>query len=417
MRKTFLLYLLFVSCAQPNADFLADTGALEAKIDSYVDNGSLAVVQVYLEDHEGNKLYSYSRKNDTLIKSEINENTWFRIWSMSKIITISIALDLVEEGIISMNDDISKYLPELKNLKIARGIAGEKLNQWDNKDLCPITFEEHDKKMTISDLINHKAGFYYSTTNIDCLNKLIAAQNLAASKDSDDFLRKIAQLPLIQEPGEGYYYGLNTTILGMVCEKATRKTLNALLFEKIVDPYQIKGLAYKKKAGVALLPVFSGANSLVRKASAGELDIFGQDLPQYEENDQLFLGGEGMIATSNGYADFLRIILNKGILNNMRLLEETTITEMTSPQTLTDNPYGYNGYNLWVTNNKFREEGTGDSGLWTGGGYEGTHFWIDPKRKFVGLIMTQIFMANSKASNKDNEIRGLIYNQIFNNEK
>ncbi len=96
-----------------------------------------------------------------------------------------------------------------------------------------------------------------------------------------------------------------------------------------------------------------------------------------------------MIATTNGYADFLRILLNNGNLNGVNFLKKSTINEMSSPHTQIDNEYGYNGYNLWVTSDKVREDGHGDSGLWTGGGYEGTHFWIDRKRKFVGLIMTQ----------------------------
>ena len=56
-----------------------------------------------------------------------------------------------------------------------------------------------------------------------------------------------------------------------------------------------------------------------------------------------------------------------------------------------ENEYGYNGYNLWVTSELVKEKGEGDEGLWRGGGYEGTHFWIDPKRDFVGVIMSQMF--------------------------
>ena len=57
---------------------------------------------------------------------------------------------------------------------------------------------------------------------------------------------------------------------------------------------------------------------------------------------------------------------------------------MSSPHTQIDNEYGYNGYNLWVTSDKHIEDGTGDEGLWTGGGYEGTHFWIDRKEDLLG---------------------------------
>ena len=63
-----------------------------------------------------------------------------------------------------------------------------------------------------------------------------------------------------------------------------------------------------------------------------------------------------------------------------------------------------------------KEKGYGDEGLWTGGGYEGTHFWIDPKRDFVGLIMTQMFETPKAGHGRDNEIRGEVYKQIFKQE-
>ncbi|RZP09922.1 MAG: serine hydrolase, partial [Flavobacteriales bacterium] len=129
------------------------------------------------------------------------------------------------------------------------------------------------------------------------------------------------------------------------------------------------------------------------------------------------LGGEGMIATSNGYADFLRILLNKGSLNGRVFLNKSTINEISSPHTQIDSYDGYNGYNLWVTNENYIKDGIGDSNLWTGGGYEGTHFWIDNKRGFVGLIMTQIFDESGLQDKFRNEIRGTIYKEIFKNEK
>jgi CubicO group peptidase (beta-lactamase class C family) len=160
-----------------------------------------------------------------------------------------------------------------------------------------------------------------------------------------------------------------------------------------------------------MLPRFSGKDSLLRIAKVGELDIFGQDVPDYHPEHQLYLGGEGMIATANGYSDFLRILLNKGTLNGYRFLEESTIEDLTSPHTQKDNSYGYNGYNLWVSGEPYLEKGRGDKGLWIGGGYEGTHFWIDTKREFVGTIMTQMFWVfdETYGYSKDERIRGSIY--------
>ena len=142
--------------------------------------------------------------------------------------------------------------------------------------------------MTVSDLINHKAGFYYSTTKTNCLNELIASKNLATSVDTNEMIDRLSELPLIQNPGEKFYYGLNTTILGFVLERATGKTLRQLLKDRILDPFGIEGLDYVKNDSIKLLPVFSGVDKSVRPANQGELDIFGQDVPNYEPKINCF---------------------------------------------------------------------------------------------------------------------------------
>ena len=411
-----LLLLLLFSCTGEDKRIVFDKLEVHKVIDKYVENESLAVLHVYLEKLDGTPLYSNSRQDFSYIGDFVDENTWFRIWSMSKIVTISLAMDLIEEGVINMNDDVADYIPELKNLKIAKGPNGEKLYDAQNPN-CPLTFSDENYVMTINDLINHKAGFYYATTSSNCLNELISSKNLASSKNSIEFINKLSQLPLILNPGESSFYGLNTTVLGFVLEKASGKTLRQLLKEKIIDPFGIEGLDFVKNDSIKLLPVFSSADKIVRKAKNGELDIFGLDVPVYNNKNELFLGGEGMIATSNGYADFLRVLLNKGSLNGRVFLNKSTINEISSPHTQIDSYDGYNGYNLWVTNENYIKDGIGDSNLWTGGGYEGTHFWIDNKRGFVGLIMTQIFDESGLQDKFRNEIRGTIYKEIFKNEK
>ncbi len=414
--KYLILLLFFFSCKVEDKPIVFDKLEFNKVIDKYVENESLAVLHVYLEKLDGTPLYSNSRQDFSYIGDFVDENTWFRIWSMSKIVTISLAMDLIEEGVINMNDDVADYIPELKNLKIAKGPNGEKLYDAQNPN-CPLTFSDENYVMTINDLINHKAGFYYATTSSNCLNELISSKNLASSKNSIEFINKLSQLPLILNPGESSFYGLNTTVLGFVLEKASGKTLRQLLKEKIIDPFGIEGLDFVKNDSIKLLPVFSSADKIVRKAKNGELDIFGLDVPVYNNKNELFLGGEGMIATSNGYADFLRILLNKGSLNGRVFLNKSTINEISSPHTQIDSYDGYNGYNLWVTNENYIKDGIGDSNLWTGGGYEGTHFWIDNKRGFVGLIMTQIFDESGLQDKFRNEIRGTIYKEIFKNEK
>ncbi|MGY8946205.1 MAG: serine hydrolase domain-containing protein [Flavobacteriales bacterium] len=428
---TFLIVtfcLIFYSCDTNNnlEPFLSNSKVVDSIVGSYVDNGSQALLLVRVEGSDGNVKYEYSKKNNKLVPDyKINKDTWFRIWSMSKIVTISLTLDLVEDGLLKLEDPVSKYIPELRDLKIALSNNGQPLTDYGQalgndkseiKDPCPIKLVESDSEMTVLQLINHEAGFYYSTTGIECLDNDLASKNLAASKNSNELIQKLSELPLIDHPGNKHFYGLNTTVLGLVNERVSGESLDNLVKNRITNPMNIKGLQYNKNDDTNLLPVFSGADSTIRLANNGELDIMGQYVPGYGLENELFMGGEGMIGTADGYADFLRMLLNHGELNGYRFLNESSVKELYAPHTQLDNEYGYNGYNLWVTSKLHKEKGYGDEGLWTGGGYEGTHFWIDPKRDFVGLIMTQMFETPKAGHARDNSIRGEIYKQIFKKE-
>ena len=428
---TFLIVtfcLIFYSCDTNNnlEPFLSNSKVVDSIVGSYVDNGSQALLLVRVEGSDGNVKYEYSKKNNKLVPDyKINKDTWFRIWSMSKIVTISLTLDLVEDGLLKLEDPVSKYIPELRDLKIALSNNGQPLtnhgqalgnDKSEIKDPCPIKLVESESEMTVLQLINHEAGFYYSTTGIECLDNDLASKNLAASKNSNELIQKLSELPLIDHPGNKHFYGLNTTVLGLVNERVSGESLDNLVKNRITNPMNIKGLQYNKNDDTNLLPVFSGADSTIRLANNGELDIMGQYVPGYGLENELFMGGEGMIGTADGYADFLRMLLNHGELNGYRFLNESSVKELYAPHTQLDNEYGYNGYNLWVTSKLHKEKGYGDEGLWTGGGYEGTHFWIDPKRDFVGLIMTQMFETPKAGHGRDNAIRGEVYKQIFKKE-
>jgi len=418
------IVFLFIFSCNINGDIINDNESLNSTISKYLENGSQAVLLVRLEDKNGNKIFQYVGKNDDLVKDQIiDENTWFRIWSMSKIVTISVTMDLVEDGIISLDDLVSTYIPEFNNLKVAVTNDGGSIidySRLENKinlnDPCPLNIVERKSEMTILQLINHEAGFYYGTTGIKCIDEALVSKDLANAKDSDEFIKKLIELPLIDQPGYKEFYGLNTTVLGIVNERATGKTLSDLVKNRITIPMNIKGLKYNKDKNDKLLPVFSGADDKIRYANSGELDIMGKYVPGYEPENKLFLGGEGMIATADGYTDFIRMLLNHGELNGYRFLNESTVKEMYSPHTQLEDEYGYNGYNLWVTSELVKEKGEGDEGLWRGGGYEGTHFWIDPKRDFVGVILSQMFESTKLGEGRDEKIVGEVYRQIFKNE-
>jgi len=394
--------------------------AIDAVLDSYVEEGFFPFVYARLESLDGEVIYEHGVVNDALLPdTKVDGNTWIRIWSMSKIVTISVALDLVEDNLLQLDDPVAKYIPEFEDLRVAVGPDGQSLADYTGDDrgsLCPVTTVPNDSVMTIRHLINHQAGFYYATTGFPCLDSLLAEQNIPKAKNSDDLIKKLARLPLIQHSGTKYYYGTNTTVLGLVAERAAGKSLRQLVKERVTDPLQIEGLQYGLPQGKALLPRFTGRDSILREALAGELDIFGPDVPDYDRSHLLYLGGEGMVATADGYADFIRMLVNSGQLNNHRYLEEQTVKDIYAPHTQKDSPYGYNGYNLWVSGDTMRVMEQGDAGLWIGGGYECTYFWADPKRKFVGIVMSQNNEVRAPGYNLNDDFRAAVYKQLWQSE-
>ena len=174
MQRNFLnsFFLIFsfaiiLSCSEAPSSSLKvkDPEALDALLNRYVKDGFYPFVYARLEDLEGKVIYEHSAINEELLpNTTISGDTWIRIWSMSKIVTISVALDLVEDGILSLSDPVTKYIPEFENLKVAVTENGTSLTEfeWGNRDqVCPIKLVPNDSAMTVLHLINHEAGFYY----------------------------------------------------------------------------------------------------------------------------------------------------------------------------------------------------------------------------------------------------------------
>jgi len=187
------LSLIISSCSSKSdaQDFIRNKDSLDMILDSYVEKGLDPVIYARLENLDGDVLYEHSAVNRNLLPLvDINGQTWFRIWSMSKIITITIALDLVEDGILGLNDPVTKYIPEFENLKVAVSKDGKVLSeikiddpvvtisQAITEEACPFKLVSTDSLMTVLHLMNHEAGFYYATTNIYCLDSLLATKNL-----------------------------------------------------------------------------------------------------------------------------------------------------------------------------------------------------------------------------------------------
>ena len=196
-------------------------------LDRYVNDGIYPFLYSRIEDATGRVVYEHSVVNRKLLPDvSIDANTWIRIWSMSKLVTISLAMDLIEENIISLNDSVSNYIPEFKDLKVAVNSDGVSLARLQSKDNpCPFNLVDADSVLKIKNLFDHTAGFYYALTGFGCIDSLFANVDAPNQKDGDELIKSLAQLPLIQHPGEIYRYGMNTTVLGLLLERATGQSM------------------------------------------------------------------------------------------------------------------------------------------------------------------------------------------------
>lgn len=416
---SILFFFLFYSCFKPEQNrIVIDPEPLNIILDSYVRNGIYPFLYSRIEDSNGSLLYEHSVVNRELLPDvDVDVDSWIRIWSMSKLITISIAMDLIEEGIISLEDSVINFIPEFKDLKVAVNDDGISFARLDSGiDSCPFYLEAMDSVLSIKNLFDHTAGFYYALTGFDCIDSLFADIDTPNKDNGDELINSLAKLPIMQHPGEIYKYGMNTTVLGLVLERATGVSLRDLLEERITEPFNIEGLRYTLPENVDLIPCHTGKDGFLRTTKTGDLDIFGKTVPDYNPDRNLFLGGEGMLSTAGGYISFMRLLFFHQSQSVKSLLTDQTIKEMTSKPTDAQNDDGYQtGYGFYLTSEKNPYE----KNILRVGGYEGTTCWVDRKNKLIGTLFTQ---ANSTSDmiglgrELHNDFKKELYGQLNNGE-
>ena len=179
---------------------------------------------------------------------------------------------------------------------------------------------------------------------------------------------------------------MNTTVLGLLLERATGQSLNDLVINRITKPHKIQGLGFTLPDNVSLIPGFTGRDGHLRKLMAGELDIFGKNVPDYHPENKLFLGGEGMLATARGYLNFMRLLFFNSHISKNEFLSMESIKQMTSKPKGDKNDDGYQtGYAFYLTsdNNPYEKN------ILRVGGYEKTDCWVDRKHQLIGTLFSQ----------------------------
>src|SRR6202171_2456946 len=323
---------------------------------------------------------------DVVTRLPMTADTIFRIYSMSKPIASAAAMMLVEDGKLSLDAPVSKYIPAFADVKVG-------VEKRDENGKTALALEPVDRPITIEDLLRHTSGLTYGFYGDSAVRKLYAQADLFnGDADNAEFVERIARLPLAEQPGTLWDYSHSTDVLGRVIEVVSGQSLFQFEKQRLLDPLGMTETA------------FYVADARKRSLIAEPMPEDRAISPVTVVTDPMMLrrwesGGGGMVGTIGDYARFAQMLLNGGTMGGKRYLKSETIALMTSdhigPETkiARDSLY-YPGANSGFGLGCAVRTSTPRNTSWPLGEYRwdgvaGTFFFIDPKDDMFAIFMVQ----------------------------
>jgi len=378
-------------------------------------------VSVYINSSDKviyNKQIGYGNVEKTI---QLDESTNYRIFSMTKPITSVALMILLERGLLSLDDPISKYLPEFKKMKRIRVL-----------DLPIIkhlfyTRKKVEKDITIFHLLTHTSGLYYdfSSKYGSVYRKYIkgAKQDITTL---EDFSKQASKLPLLFEPGSDFNYGINTDILGRIIEVVSGQNLELFLQTEIFMPLEMNSTTFNLDNSLKnLLPVYENIDGKLEISSRLNLAPIAK-FP---------MGGAGLFSTVSDYSNFCSMLKNDGFYKGKKIISKNSIDLMSTnhikyldgknakniskrlPVVLIEDvmnlTFPMDGFGLGLyTNDHMNHQSTIANVNRIGWmGAANTFFFIDPNHDFFVVIMAQSRMDFSILNDFENVIyQALEYN-------
>jgi CubicO group peptidase (beta-lactamase class C family) len=351
-----------------------------------VDNGELAGMVVMVA-RKGKLVYAkaFGAQNKAA-GVPMADDAIFRIYSMTKPVVSVAAMMLVEEGRLSLDEPIAKYIPEFKEMKVG-------VESFDPATgVQSFTTVPTKRQITVQDLLRHTSGLTYGVLGQKTQVKTLYNQaNIFSQKWTlESFCKELAKLPLQFEPGTVWEYGHSTDVLGRVIEVASGQPLDRFLAERILQPLKMVDTAF-----------YVPADKHQRLAQAQVDPQTGKiaELLDLTQPQTLFAGGHGLVATAGDYLRFAQMLVNGGELEGVRILGSRTIAFMASDHVLGSGiargpnwlpPQGYSfGLGFGVRRELGQADFPASIGTFYWGGYAGTYFWVDPKEELVAVYMSQ----------------------------
>ncbi|MFO1109969.1 MAG: serine hydrolase domain-containing protein [Bradyrhizobium sp.] len=328
-------------------------------------------------------------------------DTIFQIYSMSKTVTSVAAMMLVDEGKLSLDDSVAKYIRSFADARVGVDLSDESGKR-------PLKLVPLQRPITIRDLLRHTSGITYGFFGETQVQKLYADPLLYAGEyDNAEFSDRIAVLPLADQPATRWNYSHSTDVLGRVVEVASGQTLYQFEKQRLFDPLGMSDTEYFV-ADKAKWPRIARGFPVDRMRVAGIKD---PTLVRRWES-----GGAGLVSTAADYARFLQMLLNGGELDGKRYLKRETVVLMTSdqigPETgIIHDPFYFpgptSGFGLGFAVRTSPPPGTNwplGEYRWDGAG--GSFYFVDPVDDMIGVFMV---MAPTQGGRIQLNMKTMIY--------
>lgn len=396
-------------------------GKLDAYMADVVAQGRVAGMTTLVARHGKVVSFKTYGKKSLETGQPMTEDTIFRIYSMTKPITGVAMMILFEEGKWRLDDPVTRYIPEFKNLKVMTGVDEE-------GNGTPVLVDMK-RPPTMREIMSHTAGFGYGLQDKHPIDKMFREKEVLGSPGLKAMIERTATIPLVYQPGESWRYSSSVDIQGYLVEKLSGQTLGQFFEQRIFKPLKMNDTAFYLPAGKAdRLSAVYALNRETRKIEEAKA-IFDRPLPTYLSPPAMESGGGGLVGTTMDYARFAQMLANKGQLDGARILSPASVELMGAnmiPKNVLVNSNGTSasrfneavgfGLDFMVVNDPRAAGSLEGKGAMSWGGAAGTWFWVDPTNDliFVGMIQR---LGGSGGDDLGTMARTLTYQALLHPEK
>lgn len=388
----------------------------------YIDPGKIAGCQTLVSRHGQPAYFSSLGQMDRERGRAMQDDTIFRIYSMTKPITSVALMTLYEQGYFQLNDPVHRVIPEWRDLQVY--VSGEG---------AEIVTRKPERPMTFRHILSHQSGLTYGGGLLALLGEGVrvklhpvdrayvdAGIERTRSETLRSFIEKLAHMPLRYDPGERWMYSYSTDVCGYLVEAISGKPFDEYLQEVIFGPLGMKDTGF-------FVPAEKAGRFAAGYRRAGDKSLRLADDPEtstYLQRPAFFSGGGGLASTIADYYRFCEMLRRGGDLDGARVLGPRTIDLMRQNHltggtdlskmaigAFSETAYEGIGFGLgFAMTIDSIESGTiaGDDFYW--GGAASTIFWVDAKEDLVVIFMTQL--VPSATFNFRGQLKSIVYSSI-----